>query len=98
MFPSGADGFGHLLDLVEKTVGIYNHNMAENIEGVEAAVGSTEAENQPSPLAIDLSKLEESAESTTKEQVSYLVDMAKADALDLLGENGQALELVERFI
>ncbi|MCZ6675493.1 MAG: hypothetical protein O7C75_21405 [Verrucomicrobia bacterium] len=33
-----------------------------------------------------------------KEQVAYLVDMAKADALDLPGESRQALELVDRHV
>ena len=37
-------------------------------------------------------------QATSKEQAAYLVDMAKADALDLLGENRQALELVDRHI
>ena len=30
--------------------------------------------------------------------VAYLVDMAKADALDILGENHQALALVDRHV
>ncbi len=33
-----------------------------------------------------------------KEQVAYLVDMAKADALESLGENGKAAEIVERYV
>ena len=40
----------------------------------------------------------ESAQGAAKEQAAYMVDMAKADALDLLGENRQALELVERHV
>ena len=40
----------------------------------------------------------DSVQAATKDQVSYLVDMAKADALDLLGENRQALELVDRHV
>ena len=31
-------------------------------------------------------------------QVAYIVDMAKADALDLLGETRQAFELVDRHV
>ena len=42
--------------------------------------------------------VKESAQSPAKWQVAYLVDMAKADALDLLGENRQALELMDRHV
>ena len=33
-----------------------------------------------------------------REQVEYLVDMAKAEALDLPGESRQALDLVDRHV
>ena len=33
-----------------------------------------------------------------KEQVAYMVDMAKAEALDLLGEPRQAFELGDRYV
>ena len=33
-----------------------------------------------------------------KGRVAYMVDMAKADALDLLGETRQAFELVDRHV
>jgi hypothetical protein len=32
------------------------------------------------------------------QQVSYLVDMAKGEALDAMGEDREALELVERYL
>ncbi len=32
------------------------------------------------------------------EQAAYMVDMAKSDALDLLGETRQAFELVDRHV
>ena len=37
-------------------------------------------------------------EGAARKQVAYMVDMAKADALDLLGETRQAWELVDRHI
>jgi len=51
-----------------------------------------------SPLTIDLAGLVENVQGAAKEQVAYLVDMAKADALDLLGETRQALVLVDRHV
>ena len=38
------------------------------------------------------------ADKTVAGQVSYLVDMAKAEALDALGENRAAVELIERHL
>ena len=49
-----------------------------------------------SPLTIDLAGLIENVHGATREHVAYLVDMAKAEALDLLGETRQAFELVDR--
>ena len=37
-------------------------------------------------------------EGAVREQVGYMVDMAKADALELLGDTRQAWELVHRHV
>ena len=52
----------------------------------------------PSPLTIGLAGLIEKVPGPAGEQVAYMVDMAKADALDLLGETRQAFELVDRHV
>ncbi len=69
--------------------------MAENIERLERL--TIEAGDE-SPLTIDVTGLIESVQGVAKEQVTYMVDMAKADALDLLGETRQAFELVDRHV
>ena len=38
------------------------------------------------------------ADKTVTGRISYVVDMAKAEALDALGENRAALELVVRYL
>lgn len=38
------------------------------------------------------------ADKTVTRELSYLVDMAKAEALDAMGENRAATELVERYL
>ena len=70
--------------LVEKLVGNYNEDLADSIERVEKILGETREGHQPPRLTIDLPELIESVRGTAKEQVSYLVDMAKADALELV--------------
>jgi hypothetical protein len=43
-----------------------------------------------------LAGLIENVQVAAQAQVAYLVDMAKAEALDLLGETRQAFKLVDR--
>jgi len=94
LFPSAEEGFDVLLALVEKTGDIYNDTLAEDIERLENLLGR----QIETPLTIDLAGLVEAVRGAASEQVAYLVDMAKADALDLLGETSQALELVDRHV
>jgi len=46
---------------------------------------------------VDLEALRQGA-GKDEQQVSYLVDMAKAEALDALGEDRAAAEIVERHL
>jgi len=94
LFPNSAEGFDQLLALVEKTVGIFNDALAGDIERLERPLDGSRG----SPLSIDLDGLVEAVQGAAKKQIAYVVDMAKADALDLLGETRQALELVDRYV
>ena len=98
LFPAESEGLDQLLALMEKLVGNYNEDLTGSIERVENLFGETRDGHQPSRLTIGMAVLIDSVQAATKDQVSYLVDMAKADALDLLGENRQALELVDRHV
>ena len=79
-------------------VGIYNEALAEDIERLERLLIETGDGKDESPLTIDLAVFIEKIQGTAREQVAYMVDMAKADALDLLGETRQAFELVDRHV
>ena len=70
--------------------------MAGEIERLERLLIKTGDGQGEAPLTIDLAGLIENVKGT--EQVAYMVDMAKADALDLLGETRQAWELVDRHV
>jgi hypothetical protein len=98
LFSSDTDGFHELLASVEKTVGIYNESLAADIERLERLLVETRDGQDESPLTIDQVGLIENVQGAAKEQAAYMVDMAKADALELLGENRQALELVDRHV
>jgi hypothetical protein len=98
LFATVAEGFGQLLALVEKLFDIYNEALAEDIERLERLLNETGNGRDESPLTIDLAGLIEKVQNTAKERVAYLVDMAKSDALDLVGETRQAWELVDRHV
>ena len=55
-------------------------------------------EEPPSRLTIDPAGSVENVQGAANVQVAYLVYMAKADALEMLGENRQAVELVDRHV
>ena len=98
LFPAVVEGFDQLQALVEKLVGNYNEDFADSIEGAEELLEETKNGQQPSRSTIDFAGLIENAQGAATAQVAYLVDMAKADALGILGENRQALELVDRHV
>ena len=98
LFPSLAEGFLQLLNLMEKTVGIYNEDLAGSIERLEGLLNEPGDGLDTTLLAIDLAGLVENVQGVAENQVAYMVDMAKADALDLLGETRQAFEMVDRHV
>jgi len=69
-----------------------------DIEHLEKLLNETGDGPDESPLTIDLAGLIENVQGVAREQVAYMVDMAKADALELLGEYKKAAEMVERHV
>lgn len=98
LFPTVVEGFDQVLAFTEKTVGICNEHLAEEIQRLVRLLDERKDEELPSPLTIDLAGLIDNVREAAKEQVTYMVDMAKADALDVLGETRQAFELVDRHV
>ena len=49
-------------------------------------------------LQIDLPNLHEKTQRAATDPATYLVDMAKAEALDVMGETEKAVQLVDRHV
>lgn len=98
LIPTVAEGFDQLLGLVETLVDVYNEALAGDIERLDRLLSETGDGQDEAPLTIDLAESIQNAQEAAKEQVGYLVDMAKSEALDLLGETRQAFELVDRHV
>ena len=47
---------------------------------------------------MNIELIKQAADKVVEERVSYLVDMSKAEALDAMGENRAAVELIERHL
>ena len=79
-------------------IDVYNEALAEDIERLERMLNETGDGQDESSLTLDLAGLVENVQGAARELVGYMVDMAKADALDLIGETRLAFELVDRHI
>jgi len=74
-------------------------SLAELIKYTEELVAMFNDEVAEKPEdTMDLEAFRQSAGKAVAQQVSYLVDMAKAEALDAMGEDREALELVEQYL
>ena len=71
---------------MEKLVCNYNKELAGTIEKSGRALGETGGRKVESSLTIDSAGLIDNVRRADREQVSYMFYMAKADALNLLGE------------
>ena len=86
LFPAVAEGFDDLVASVEKTVDIYNDALAADTERLGRLLSEIGDRQDESPLTIDRTGLVEAVREAVADQVAYMVDMAKAEALDMLGE------------
>ncbi len=50
------------------------------------------------PFSLDLSTLDELTEQPVRHEASYLVGMARVEALDMIGESRKAVKLLERHL
>ena len=74
-------------------------SLAELIKYTEELVATFNDEVAGKPEdTINLEAFRQGAGKAVMQQIAYLVDMAKAEALDAMGEDREALELVERYL
>ena len=71
-------------------------DLTKNTEELITEFNDRVAKQPEGKLALEV--LRTVADRTVSGRVSYLVDMAKAEALDALGENRAAVELIERHM
>ena len=68
------------------------------MDRLAAMVSEIDSYNSPEPFCLDVEDLEKLSGKSVDHQVTYLVDMARVEALDTLGENRKAVELLDRYV
>ena len=79
-------------------MGLYNGNLAEEMDRLATLLSESKSVKPGKPFSLDLSPLEKSTRKAASHQVAYLVDMAKVEALDTMGENRKAVALLDRHV
>jgi hypothetical protein len=96
-FPTVAEEFARLIACLEEMVEGYNEDFANEFgQNTGSAQESQDAANPPN--FIDSAALEKEVSQAAGQHAAFLVDMARAEALDAFGENKPALAIVERHI
>jgi hypothetical protein len=74
-------------------------SLTELINNAEEMVLEFNSEVGESPeLVINLGAVKDTAKQQTPQKVSYLVDLARADALDCRGDSQQSIELIDKWV
>ncbi len=96
LFPQVAQGFEELVGYIERSVDLYNQDLADGLDRLMALL--PDSQNSLEPFSLDESTLDELTEKPAKHETAYLVDMAGVEALDTMGEKEKAVELLERHV
>ena len=96
--PKVAQGFEELVGYIERLVDLYNRDLAEGLDRLMALLPEGESQKSVEPFSLDVSILNGLIEKPAKHEAAYLVDMAKVEALDTVGENRKAVELLDRHV
>jgi hypothetical protein len=96
-FPAHTRSLARLVEVVEELAVGYNDGFAnESREEAGMAPEGLEDANSPSPINIVV--LKEAVAPAAQQHGAFLVDMARAEAMDALGENRAAVAIVGRHM
>jgi hypothetical protein len=94
LFPSSAGELTKLVECLENLVKGYNEDFAHE-PGHETCHAPEDLEAADLPNSIGIAALEEAVARGARQHTAFLVDMAKAEALDAMGESQMALQLID---
>jgi hypothetical protein len=97
LFPSRAGDFAKLVKCIEELVEGYNQDFANEPEPRTGSSQQGLPVIKPSNL-IDGAALEKAVSPGARQHIGFFVDMAKAEALDAIGEQQRAVELMDQHV
>lgn len=106
LFPDASEQLSNTIGTMEGMVEMFNDGPAwelEHHEGIVTVEGSQADDGEAEELEwpgyqVRLEELKAISKEATTSLTAYLLDMAKAEALDFVGDNQAAVELVARYI
>ncbi len=98
LFPQVAEGFEELVGYIERLVDLYNRDLAEGLDHLMAILPERDSQKSIEPFSLDVSTLDGLTEKPAKQDATYLVDMAKVEALDTMGEKEKAVAILDRYV
>jgi hypothetical protein len=94
LFPAHTRSLAKLVEVVEELVVVINEGFADEV-GQETGTSAGIEASRP-PNFINIAVLKEALTPAARQHTAFLVDIAKAEALDDMGENQAAVEIMER--
>ena len=82
---------------IGKLVELYNRSLADGLDRLASLVPN-DSQGLDEPFTLDSSVLRKLAGKPANHQAAYLVDLAKVEALDTVGENQKAVELLDQHV
>ena len=94
LFPGSAHALPQLVEQAEKLVDLYNRDLAADLELMDNTADGHDGQGSEDRHTIDQSNLRSRTDGAATDQTAYLVDMAKAEALDVMGATERAVAIV----
>jgi hypothetical protein len=94
LFPAHTRSLARLVEVVEELVEGFNDAFA-NESAQETDKTPEGLQTTESPNVIDIAALKEAVKSAARQHTAFMVDMARAEALDALGENKAAVAILD---
>ncbi len=83
---------------IERLVDLYNRDIAEGLDRLMAILPKGDCQKSIEPFSLDVSTLDGLTEKPAKHDAAYLVDMARVEALDTMGEKEKAVAILDRHV
>ena len=86
------------LGYIERLVDLYNRDLAEGLDRLMTLLRKGDSQKSVDPFNLDPSTLDGLTAKAAKHEAAYLVDMARVEALDTMGEKEKALAILDRHV